>query len=55
MSLSPEERARAEETARIHAQTTAKTNLKAYLKFMGCASLGGLVLMLGLCSMLLHH
>ncbi len=55
MTLTPEERAKAQETAKIQAQTTAMTFLKGYLKIMGCAVVGAIVLMLGLCSLLFHH
>ena len=54
MALTPEEAARAQEMARIQATTTAKTFFKGYLKIMGFAILGGVLLMLGLCTMLTH-
>lgn len=52
MPMTPEERAKAEEDARIRTVTMAKTGFMMYLRCMGIAALVGLVLMVGLCSML---
>lgn len=52
MAMTPEERAKAEEAARIQTVTMAKTGFAMYLRCMGIAALVGLLLMLGLCSIL---
>lgn len=52
MALTPEERARVEEEARVAMMAQAKAGGKLALKVFGCLGIGLVVLMLGLCSMI---
>ena len=51
MALTPEERARVAEEARITMHTQIKAGGKLALKVWGCFGIGMLILMLGFCSM----